>query len=340
MLERRSGSGHLEEMTTPPPRTAEPTADVEVTPALARALLQDQHPDLADQPIELAENGWDNAMLRLGDDLALRMPHRAVAAWLLANEQTWLPVVAADLPLPAPIPVRTGRPALGYPYPWSVTPWFDGLPSDLAPPGEDQGEVLAGFLRALHRPAPDDAPSNRFRGVPLAERSEAFESQFAASERALGALPALRRTWETALRAPIDLPRTWFHGDLHGRNVLVRDGRFVAVIDWGDMAGGDPACDLGAVWMLLPQLTARHAAMAAYPATEATWTRARGWAALMAVMLLTITDNPRMPAMGRRITERLETGRPGCRSVCRELFAAAWSSSRRRLASTPALAGR
>ena len=295
-------------MTAPPPRTAEPTADFEPTPDLARALLRVQHPDLADLPIELAENGWDNAMLRLGDDLALRMPRRAVAGWLLANEQAWLPVVAASLPLPAPIPIRVGAPALGYPYPWSVTPWFDGLPSDLAPPGADQGEVLAGFLRALHRLAPDDAPTNRFRGVPLAERTEAFETQFAASERSVGALSGLRRTWEAALRAPIDLPRTWFHGDLHGRNVLVREGRFAAVIDWGDMAGGDPACDLASVWMLLPDRDARRAAMTAYPASEATWTRARGWAALMAVMLLTIADNPRMPAMGRAIVERLGAG--------------------------------
>jgi aminoglycoside phosphotransferase (APT) family kinase protein len=295
-------------MTAPPARTAEPSADFEVTPDLARDLLADQHPDLAELPIELAENGWDNAVLRLGDRLALRMPRRAIAAGLLLNEQAWLPVVAANLPLPAPVPVRIGRPALGYPYPWSVVPWFDGAPSDLAPPGADQGEVLAGFLRALHQPAPDDAPSNRFRGVPPRDRAETFEAQFAASERRFGALPHLRSLWEAALRAPVDLPRTWFHGDLHGRNVLVRGGRFAAVIDWGDMAGGDPACDLAAVWMLLPQRVSREAAMAAYPASKATWTRARGWAALMTVMLLAITDNPRMPAMAQRIAERLVEG--------------------------------
>ena len=294
--------------SAPPARTAEPAAEVQITPDLARDLLRDQHPNLADLPIQLAENGWDNAVMRLGPDLALRLPRRAVAADLLLNEQTWLPVVAADLPLPAPIPLRCGRPALGYPFPWSVVPWFEGLPSDLAPPNADQGEVLAAFLRALHRPAPDDAPSNRFRGVPLADRTGAFESQFAASERIAGPLPQLRRVWEAALAASIDLPRTWFHGDLHGRNVLVQVGRLAAVIDWGDMAGGDPACDLAAVWMLLPDAGARREAMAAYGASEQTWTRARGWAALMSVMLLSITDNPRMPAMARQIVRRLEVG--------------------------------
>jgi aminoglycoside phosphotransferase (APT) family kinase protein len=290
-------------------RTAEPPSEVEVTPELAWALLRDQHPDLADLPIAHAEDGWDNVMLRLGEDLALRMPRRMAGARLMLTEQAWLPVVAPGLPLPAPIPLRTGLPGRGYPYRWSVVPWFDGTPSDLAPPGPDEGEALAAFLRALHRPAPDNAPTNPYRGVPLAERAEAFEAQFAEAERRRGGLgPHMRRLWSEALAAPIDAPRTWFHGDLHGRNVLVKDARLAAVIDWGDMAAGDAACDLAAVWMLLPDRRARRRAIAAYGASDATWTRARGWSALMSVMLLTITNNPRMPAMGAAIVDRLEDG--------------------------------
>jgi len=289
-------------------RTAEPQSEVEITPELARALLRDQHPDLAELPIAHAEDGWDNVMLRLGEDLALRMPRRMAGAALMLTEQAWLPVVAPGLPLPAPIPLRTGLPGHGYPYRWSVVPWFDGTPADLAPPGADEGEAQAAFLAALHRPAPDDAPTNRYRGVPLAERAEAFEAQFAEAERRGGGLGVhVRRLWTEALAAPIDAPRTWFHGDLHGRNVLVKDARFAAVIDWGDMAAGDAACDLAAVWMLLPDPGARRRAMAAYDASVATWSRARGWAAMMS-MLLTITDNPRMPAMGAAIVGRLEAG--------------------------------
>jgi aminoglycoside phosphotransferase (APT) family kinase protein len=291
-------------------RTSEPPREVDVTVELVRALLADQHPDFAALPIVHAEDGWDNAMFRLGDDLALRMPRRAAGGALILTEQRWLPQLAPTLPLPTPAPVRVGEPGHGYPFAWSVVPWLEGEPSDLAPPDPGQGEVLAGFLAALHRPAPADAPHNAYRGsVALADRTEAFEQRHAQAEAMHGALdPALRRCWDAGLAAPIDAPRSWFHGDLHGRNVLVEDGRLAGVIDWGDMAAGDAACDLASVWMLLRDREARRRAMAAYPASDATWARARGWAALMTVMLLSITDNPRMPAMGQRMMSWLAAG--------------------------------
>ena len=293
-----------------PVRTSEPPREVDVTTDLVRALLADQHPDLAALPLVHVEDGWDNAMFRLGDILALRMPRRAAGGVLIHTEQRWLPQVAPGLPLQTPVPVRIGAPGRGYPFGWSIVPWLAGEPSDLAPPHAEQGEVLAAFLTALHRPAPADAPHNPYRGsVALMVRADAFEQRHAAAVATHGPLdPALRRCWAAGAATPIDAPRTWFHGDLHGRNVLVKDGRLAGVIDWGDMAAGDAACDLASVWMLLPDREARRRAMAAYPASEATWTRARGWAALMTVMLLSITDNPRMPAMGLRMMSWLAAG--------------------------------
>src|SRR5271155_3009551 len=110
-------------------RTGEPPPEVEVTTELARNLLRDQHPDLAGLALEPAETGWDDAMLRLGDDLALRMPHRAIGDRLIVSEQTWLPRLAPRLPLPTPAPLRVGAPGRGYPFRWSVVPWLDGEPS-------------------------------------------------------------------------------------------------------------------------------------------------------------------------------------------------------------------
>ena len=236
----------IETPVTPTARTTEPPREVEVTAELARALLADQHPDLAALPIVHLEDGWDNVMLRLGESLALRMPRRRAAGALILTEQRWLPLVAPRLPLPTPTPLRVGAPGRGYPFGWSVVRWLEGEPSDLAPPDADQGEVLAGFLAALHQPAPADAPHNPYRGsVPLASRAETFEQRCAEARAMHGPLsPALRQRYEEGCATPVDAPRSWFHGDLHGRNVLVKDGRLSGVIDWGDMAAGDPACDL------------------------------------------------------------------------------------------------
>lgn len=285
-----------------------PDPDVSITPELARTLLRTQHPDLADLPIEYVQDGWDNAVMRLGPDLALRLPRRAIAAWLAFVEQKWLPVVAKDLPLPVPAPVRKGAPGSGYPYVWSVVPWLEGEMAALAPLAASEGEQLAAFLRALHQPAPPDAPHNRFRGVPLGERADAFEDRVRQIEARRGKrLPAhIRAIWDEALAAPIDSPRAWFHGDLHGRNVLTRGGRLAAVIDWGDMAAGDAACDLASVWMLLEGRKAREQALAAYGATTDAITRARGWAVLMGVMML--AGDARLSAHGFQTLERLRDG--------------------------------
>lgn len=99
-----------------------PPAEVEITPDLLRELLRDQHPDLADLPIRLLDAGWDNVMLRIGDDLLARLPRRAIAEDLLWNEQQWLPRLAPNLPLPIPAPLRTGHPGAGYPFVWSILP--------------------------------------------------------------------------------------------------------------------------------------------------------------------------------------------------------------------------
>jgi len=284
-----------------------PPREVTITAELARALLAGQHLDLAGLPIRHVEDGWDNAVYRLGDELALRLPRRAAAAALVVSEQTWLPLLAPRLPLPVPAPVRKGAPASGYRYAWSVVPWFEGEMICRAPAGPEEGERLAAFLTALHQPAPDEAPSNPYRGIPLANRAGVFEERVSNVEARSGPLsPHLRQAFEAALAAPIDLPRTWFHGDLHGRNVLTREGRLTAVIDWGDVAAGDPSCDVAGFWMLLDDVGSRERGLAAYGASQATLVRARGWAALMAVMMA--AGDARMSGMAADLIRRLGEG--------------------------------
>jgi aminoglycoside phosphotransferase (APT) family kinase protein len=260
-------------------------SEIEITAGLVRDLLREQHPDLADRHIRLGARGWDNQVWRLGDELAVRMPWAtATADGLLRKEYAWLPPLAPRLPLRVPVPQRLGEPSERFPRPWIVTTWVPGEPADQVPVtrGAAAAEALAGFLTALHRPAPDDAPYGRGRGGSLADSAEGFAQQLASATE-LGLVPdpdAVRAVWEDAVSAPAWAgPRIWLHADLHPANVLTADGTFCGVIDFGDMCAGDPACDLAAPWLLLPDGAAAAFHRAYRPAADpATLRRARGWA--------------------------------------------------------------
>ena len=101
--------------------------EVETDRELVRSLLASQHPQWADLPIERVWSaGTDNAMYRLGDDLAVRLPRIHWAIESVAKERTWLPVLAPHLPLAVPLPVAHGEPEEVFPYPWSVVRWLPG----------------------------------------------------------------------------------------------------------------------------------------------------------------------------------------------------------------------
>lgn len=160
--------------------TTTPSAEAEITEALVRGLLREQHPDLAGLPLRRASSGWDNEMWRLGDRLAVRLPRRALGAELAVKEQRWLPALGRVLPVPVPGPVRVGRPGRGYPWSWSVVPWFEGRRASAVPSsGEALRSGLVDFLVALHRPTPPDAPVNPYRGRPLETRDDVVRERLA-----------------------------------------------------------------------------------------------------------------------------------------------------------------
>lgn len=280
-----------------------PAQEVAIDEQLARALLAEQHPDLAELPIERAANGWDNVMFRLGEDLALRLPRRISGAWLIVTEQRWLPRLSPHLPVATPAPLRTGEPGCGYPWRWSVTPWIPGLAAEQSPLDSSQAPRMGEFLRALHRPAPEDAPYNPHRSIPLAERAKTSEPALMrlAAERPDIVDAAILSAWEAAKATTIDLPPGWIHGDLHARNVISEAGRLAGVIDWGDMARGDPATDLHGLWMLFPDPVARGVALEAYGGiSEATRRRTLGWAIAIGAVIVEAgaRGDPGLSAMG------------------------------------------
>ena len=263
---------------------------MDITEDLIRDLLREQHPDLADRPVKLGARGWDNQVWRLGDDLAVRLPWATEAAdALLRKEYAWLPGLAPHLPLPTPVPQRLGEPSERFPRPWLVTTWVPGEPADRAPAtrGAEAAVALADFLTALHRPAPEGAPEGHDRGGPLADHTEGFLRGLA-SAADMGLIPdpdAVRAVWEDAVAAPEWAgPAFWLHGDLHPANVLTTNGTLTGVIDFGDLCAGDPAYDLAAAWILLPDGAADLFHETYRPTPDAaTLRRARGCALMRAL---------------------------------------------------------
>lgn len=279
-----------------------PAAEVSVSVELVRRLLDEQHADLAELPVEVLANGWDNLVCRLGEEFLVRLPRRASAAELVAHEQRWLPELADRLPLPVPVPVRAGQPTAQYPWSWSVVPFLPGRIAARSQPDDlwSAAAALGAFLDALHTPAPSEAPVNPFRGIPLTGRAEGVLKGLAHVDPADRATAL--RVWETAAAAPAwDGPPVWLHGDLHPANILVDRGRISAVIDFGDVTSGDPATDLSVAWTLFTA-EQRAALRQAYGrADDATWERARGWALALSLAFLTHSaDNPLMRRIGER----------------------------------------
>jgi aminoglycoside phosphotransferase (APT) family kinase protein len=293
--------------------------ELEITADLVRELLREQHPDLAGLTIREVAGGWGNQMWRLGDELAVRMQRMDPTPDLQLKERRWLPVLAPRLPLPVPTPVRFGEPSERFPKHWTVMTWVPGEPLDHAAisRGAHAADTLAAFLRALHVPAPAEAPIATDRGTHPRDRTDGFEA-FCQAVAPADLAADVRAIWDDAVAARAwEGPPVWVHGDLHPANVLVSDGTVSGIVDFGDMFAGDPAWDLATAWVLLPADTAARFFDVYAHANEAAIRRARGLAALKSLFLMLMGQNgdrglpggkPHWGPVGRAALERVLKG--------------------------------
>jgi aminoglycoside phosphotransferase (APT) family kinase protein len=244
-----------------------------VTPELVSRLIAAQFPhwaDLAVTPVEL--DGCDNTTFRLGEDLSVRLPS---ADWYVAQidkEHQWLPILAAQLPLPIPRPLEKGIPGGEFPRPWSVYRWLAGRHATIGRIGDlDRFATdLANFLAALYGIDPAGGPEpgahNFFRGGPLTTYDSETREAISDLEGEIDT-DAATEVWEAALAATWHGPSVWIHGDVTAANLLVVDGRLSAV--WTFFFGDSRK-------MFRDRL----------PLDEGTWARGRGWALWKALITL------------------------------------------------------
>jgi aminoglycoside phosphotransferase (APT) family kinase protein len=243
----------------------------------------------------------------LGDDMVVRLPRIPSAAGQAAREQDWLPRLAPLLPLAIPTPLARGSASELYCWQWSVYRWLEGTAArssdDLGDPTRAAAE-LGRFVAALHRidstGVPRPGQHNAFRGVPLSKRDRATRAAIQALRDSIDTVVATT-AWSAALSSP-----KWsgepvvIHGDLQPANVLLRSGELAAVIDFGCLGAGDPACDLMAAWTFLPS-SARSTFRAACGADDAAWARGRGWALSFGLIALPYYEstNPALASIAK-----------------------------------------
>ncbi len=280
---------------------------LEIDEALVRRLLEAQFPMWARLALErVSSAGTENAIYRLGDDMAVRLPFRPGMDEQIEKDHRFLPTLAPQLPLAIPLPLGRGAATAEYPSSWSVCRWLPGEEAAfdrLADPSRAARE-LAHFVLALQSidatggPAP--GKHNFRRGVPLADRERWTRAAIARSE-GLVDTRAIAIAWERDRDAPTwDGAPVWLHGDLTPDNLLAVDGQLTGVIDWGGLGVGDPATDLLPAWDLF-RGESRQAFREAMGVDDAAWARGRGLALSVAVVALPyyLDTNPTMVRQNR-----------------------------------------
>ncbi|WDZ76301.1 aminoglycoside phosphotransferase family protein [Ensifer adhaerens] len=266
-------------------------AELVIDASLVRRLIAAQFPQWSDLEVHPIEpGGWDNRTFLLGDRMTVRLPSAERYVLQVEKEHRWLPRLAPVLPLPIPVPLAKGVPGEGFPWCWSVYRWLQGdtLAVERVADLRDMAKDLTHFLRALRQADAVDGPlpgdHNFHRGGPPAFYDEQTRQALALLEGQVDTKTA-REVWEAALAAPFGGPPVWFHGDVAWGNLLVKDGRLSAVIDFGTSGIGDPACDLAIAWTFFHG-DSREVFRDGIALDRGAWARGRGWTLWKALIVL------------------------------------------------------
>ncbi|MFY0762391.1 aminoglycoside phosphotransferase family protein [Metabacillus dongyingensis] len=245
--------------------------------------MNEQFPEWSDLDISTVKfSGNDNRTFHLGDQMSVRLPSAACYATQVEKELKWLPILSEKLSLPISTPLAKGNPSEEYPWSWSINKWLDGETlshnniNDLNQFAIDLGTFLIKLQSIDASGGPLAGKHNFYRGGPLSvydeEARDAIENNKESFNEDL-----LNEIWALALDSKLGSDPVWVHGDIAPGNILVKDGKLCAVIDFGILGVGDPSCDAAMAWTFFDDHS-RKIFKNVLNMDEETWNRARGWA--------------------------------------------------------------
>ena len=267
--------------------------DNEIGTDLVKTLITTQFPHYADLPIKpVPYQGHDNHTFRLGPDLLIRLPTAETYALKVPIEQAFLPQLQPYLPLPIPCPLHQGAPSADFPHPFSIYAWLEGNSANTVSLPENRlielAADLAHFLKALHgiqkMTGPAPGQHNWWRGAALTVYDQDARRQINALSHVIDHHQALN-LWQHACATSWQHPPVWIHGDVAPGNLLINNNQLSAVIDFGGMAMGDPACDLVIAWTFFHGAS-RQVFIDTFEYDQDTWLGAKAWALWKATHML------------------------------------------------------
>lgn len=270
---------------------------IKIDENLVHHLIESQFPQWRQLPIRPVQNqGWDNRTFHLGEDMLVRMPSDTHYALQVEKEQHWLPILAPQIPLPIPSPIAMGKPQDNYPWHWSIYRYLKGTSASTAHISDltEFAKRLAEFLNIFQK---IDATNGPVAGLHSFYRGGLLSIYDTETRQAIEILKnnvdtnAAINIWETALQSTWQNTPVWVHGDLSPGNLLVQDGQLSAVIDFGQLAIGDPACDLAITWTFFKGKS-REIFCNNFSLDSDTWNRGRAWTLWKALMVAAEIRNP------------------------------------------------
>jgi len=270
-----------------------PDYKLDISVTIVQQLVFQQFSQWADLTIRSVNvSGWDNRTFHLGDTMSVRLPSGQEYAAQVVKEQKWLPFLASHLSIQISQPIAMGRPSKHYPFHWSVYKWIDGQSANMFHSDDLDLNIiavqLAQFLYELHQIDSVGGPVTDRGGSPIFYDDEA-RSMMMQLQNVIDVNKA-KVVWDKAIKSRWNKHVVWAHGDLSSGNILIKDKQLCAVIDFGSITIGDPACDLVIAWTFLQgesrQIFKNHMNL-----DVDTWARARGWALWKAMITLAPMSN-------------------------------------------------
>lgn len=285
-----------------------------ITVDLAQKLIAEQFAEFAYLPVtSVKKQGHDNRTYRLGSKMLIRMPTAESYALKVPKENELLPKLAPYLSLSIPKPFKIGTSSKDYPYPFSIYQWLEGVSLNLLILNDRELEQLAidlaKFLKELQSIQTVEGPApgshNFWRGDHLSVYDKGAREQLGKFSGIVDADKAIN-LWEQACKTKWEQAPVWVHGDIAIGNMLIKNNKLSAIIDFGGTACGDPACDLIIAWTFFNEKV-RNIFIQEMALDDKTWLRAKGWTLWKATYeLCQLKDKNSVEAlMQKRIIEQI-----------------------------------